>query len=891
MKLHTFNTDKLPGWDGTNDPATLTFSQPLDVKSLEEPLVGDSRFVVYTIEDTDEPIPRLNLPVIPVLEGMGTEAVALVAVVDVDLPNHRQWKSLDEAAEHIETNILDVGIADEHDLLYAAAYYTTRAGYRLMWKLSTPLPVTKYRSLMRLIMKKLKDDYDIDCDPSSDEWTRFFRMPCCMRDGVQLETVADLTPLTDTDIDPYSLGELQNNEDFITEIAGNHPSDIAELDLKAWGAAHRHPHLKRGQPFPPDAVGSTYTSMRRAIASLAHEGPCGDAEQLFAMVHQSVEATPGRKLQEAWKMCVWTAARQRGKIMRPPAVVERPLNPAEVEPAQWSEWFRTVDKRYAPTLSQLRSGLAYTPKSQAESKLLKSIFTLATKLRITDAELLYRMFYKSAAASKVDPLKVWEQCEQTAAIAQEQLDKTATEDEKMATMFCLDTPLTIAIPGTKTLYQLDLRDPSHPTYGHTDKNCLLLHYYKHTDPNLPFDADMTTDKGMARPLELILLDYGESAAKVRYVTAQKGAAFIPNTDGNAIEIGVHALYPQLVAREHPEVDKWLRLFGGSDPERFLDWLATCTYTSFPTCALYVHGHKGSGKSMLVEALAAMWGGTPVPFKNVAADFNEALLTSPIISADEGVGSEQGDLSETFRNLVGNSQHDIRIKFQSNASLHSCMRLLITANEADGLDFKKALSGRSLEAIAERVTFIEQDKTPANYLVELGGRAHTAEWATRAPSVPGLIGEHVLWLKTHREVERGSRFLVAGHITDWHRQFISQQGIKPDIIKVIALAAKQAARATAASGSITPGVQLRADKGCVLITKEAVVCQWKQHGDRDPPRERILNKTLRQMCEASQVGIRRPRIGRGNASQGQGAFAITFDTLVASQYVTLEHLNR
>ena len=122
------------------------------------------------------------------------------------------------------------------------------------------------------------------------------------------------------------------------------------------------------------------------------------------------------------------------------------------------------------------------------------------------------------------------------------------------------------------------------------------------------------------------------------------------------------------------------------------------------------------------------------------------------------------------------------------------------------------------------------------------------------------------------------------MTDWHRQFISQQGIKPDVIKVIALAAKNAAKLSS-SGAQVAGVEVRRDKRCVLITKEAVVTSWStQRGDA--PRERSLNKTLGQLDEKDRVGLTRPRMGRANPSAGTRAYAISFDTLVASQYVTL-----
>lgn len=886
LMLHVFpcvpNDAKFPGWSGFNDPATLLKSEQFPANEIDETLDdGDYRFVVYDIPG-EESIPRVNLSALPVLEGMGAEVVATVAVVDVDLPGHARWSDLDEATEHVEE------LLEQGGLLESAACYTTRAGYRLIWKLTDPIPVSKYRSLMRKLMARLKEDHGVDSDPSSDEWNRLFRMPACLRDGALLETAAYLDALYDNSLDPYKFGELEV-EDCTGEVAGDHPEPLDDLALDVWKAAYKHPYLKRGLPFPPDDTGSTYGTMRRAIASLAHEGPVTDPEHLFAMLHKSVEATPGRALQEAWKMCVWTASRQQGASLKPADVEARPLNPEPVEAGEWDEWFRVVDKRSSSTLNRLRAGLPFTPKTQAESKLLTAVFSLATKLRITKAGDLYRLFHPSAEASRVDPIKLWEQCEQSAARAEAAAEDAATDDAKMAAIYTQDLPLTVAIPGTSVLYQLDLREETSPTYQLTDKSCLLMHHATYTAPNLPFEAEYT-DGDKTRSIDRLLLEYGNSATKVRYVTGQMGASFVPNYEGNALEIGVHALHPQLVPTYHEDVQQWLTLFGGSDPEKFLDWLAVAALTRFPVCAMYIHGLPGSGKSMLLQGLAAMWGGSPVPFANVSADFNESLLASPVIAADEGVPTDRGDLSEVFRNLVANSTHDIRIKFQANATLHACMRLIITANELDALEFRKTLSGRSLQAIVERVLFIEQGSEPVEFLKNLGGRSATAMWAERAPGVPGLIAEHVAWLRENREVKSSGRFLVEGVMTGWHRQFIGQQGIKPDVVKVIALAAKQAARFEKdEAGQALPGVQLRKERGCVLITKEAVATQWSLHGRGDPPRERSLAKTLGQLDEKDRVNISRPRIGRGNPAWGSPAIVITFDTLVDSEYVTMQRL--
>ena len=885
MDIHVFERvpqgGKVLGWDGQRDPSSLHRSVRWPATELDTPVDdGDYRMVVYSV-DGEASIPRINIPALPVLEGLGAAVTAGVVVVDVDLPGHRQWRDLAEATAHIDGLL---STAPEGSLLYSAAFYTTRAGYRLLWLLEHAIPVTQYRSLLTHVMRVLRDEHGIECDPTCAEWNRLYRMPRCMRDGSLLDSYSDLVPLSEPLLNPFQWGALEHDRGIAAEVAGDAPEPLDSMTLEQWKGAWRHPYLRKALPFPPDDSGSTYRSMRRAIASVAHEGSVTDPELLFSLVVGSVDATPERTRQEAWKMCVWTASKQRGAQAKPPPPPPvRPLNPDRIPTDTWVDWSRTLDRRHASTLNRLQAGLPFTPKTQAQDKLLSALWGMAFKLQLTDTEILFRAFYPSAMASSVDPTFVWEQCARVVGQVEAEKQQLVSDDTKMAAVYCADTPLLIAVPGAGGLYMLDVRNAA-PTYQLTDKTCLTLHYDQWLADRLPFDASFLDENGKPVPVDALLRSYGNSATTIRYVTGQRGAAFAPDHDGNALEIGVHSIHPDLRPVFHPQVDEWLRLFGGSDPERFLDWLAVATMTRFPVCALYVHGLPGSGKSMLLQGLASMWGGAPVPFSNVAADFNASLLDSPIISADEGIPADKGDLSETFRNLVANSVHDVRIKYQANATLHACLRLVITANEMDALDFRKTLSGRSLQAIVERVLYLDQDDAPVEYLKKLGGRAATAHWAQRSPGTPGLIGEHLLWLRENRQVTSDGRFLVEGRMTRWHRQFIDQQGIKPDAIKVVAMAAKGAARLH--GHQAVAGVELRRDLGCVFITKEAVVSYWSSQGRTDVPRERLLNKTLAQLDERDRIGLARPRIGRGNASAGQRAYVVSFQTLTNSQYVTM-----
>ena len=207
---------------------------------------------------------------------------------------------------------------------------------------------------------------------------------------------------------------------------------------------------------------------------------------------------------------------------------------------------------------------------------------------------------------------------------------------------------------------------------------------------------------------------------------------------------------------HPEVDKWLRLLGGEDAGKLLDWVAAVPQLSRQCCALYLWGAKGVGKTLLTNGLAPLWGRQDTtPLEDAVASFNEGVAQMPLIVADEYLPDVK-NISGKIRELIGSKSHTLNRKFLSTATLTGAIRLVILANTPHLLDLKGDHTTEDIKAIAERFLLVRCKPEAAEYLKSLH-REKKDEMLERG------IAEHCLWLAENWEIQEGKRFLVEGDL--------------------------------------------------------------------------------------------------------------------------------
>lgn len=274
-------------------------------------------------------------------------------------------------------------------------------------------------------------------------------------------------------------------------------------------------------------------------------------------------------------------------------------------------------------------------------------------------------------------------------------------------------------------------------------------------------------------------------AEVKQIHAHIGRTGIHYDPVNRfIREGVAAIRVDLTPLFNPQIHEWLCIMAGNDADKFLDWLATFPLTDHPTCGLYLRSKGGTGKGMLAEGLARLWGTAPTMYANIVGTHNDGIAVCPLVWADEEIpASAFGKTpSAVFRSMVGNSVFGLRRMYQPAATLHGCLRLLVTANNDNALKIHEDLSDEDYQAIVDRIGYINVPAAAGEYLESLGGRATTTAWVAGDG-----IARHVLYLMATRPVKHGTRFLVKGWESTMHKHLKNTSGVASSVIEVVAFA--------------------------------------------------------------------------------------------------------
>lgn len=287
-------------------------------------------------------------------------------------------------------------------------------------------------------------------------------------------------------------------------------------------------------------------------------------------------------------------------------------------------------------------------------------------------------------------------------------------------------------------------------------------------PSINLRAPLSSGRSSERRFlswDVIMGDYGTDISDVVLDLRAPYSRYDP--DAKQLRLAT-APRRALEPTEHADVHEWLTLLGGDKVERFLAWVACAPDMSKTTCAVYLNGVPGVGKTLFAHGMASLWQrGTPTKFATAIGRFNGDLARCPLVLVDEGFPPlPPKQISTELRSLVGSESVPIEEKFGGMRPLIGPRRLILAANNASLLDFKTELSPQDLEALAVRILQVTPDPKARDVFAK-HTRQEIQAWQTHK------IAEHALFLQKTLEVPEfpGQRFSVQGELDAMMRHVI------------------------------------------------------------------------------------------------------------------------
>lgn len=348
-------------------------------------------------------------------------------------------------------------------------------------------------------------------------------------------------------------------------------------------------------------------------------------------------------------------------------------------------------------------------------------------------------------------------------------------------------------------------------------------------PLLPIEELRPDGKGMKAVPPQQLVDRHSTR-----VSSVEGAINVTGTMirnvGRPNAVLVHRMYGRksLEPRYDPEVEQWLRYLAGDEPTflRLCNWIGhSLAFEDGPICALSLAGPPACGKKMLVQGLVECIDTEISASSKEFGRFQGLLLKTPFLVVNEGIATPRNgaqQVADQFRHFVSGDPLLIEQKFRDPILVRSPLRILFMANNVDvirELCGNRDLTPDDRHALAERLFHFYASERASQWLRARGGIRFTRGWIHGDGGERGQfrVARHFLHLhETRPPVPSGNRLLVQGNLDDeMIRQMSHRSGSAPAVIETLV----NMVEASRSAGGV-PGLHL--DGSQIWVTTSGIV---------------------------------------------------------------------
>lgn len=728
--------------------------------SMEEALSTawdtDAHFVAYQVEGAEE-YPRLTKQALGWLSVQGIKVATKYLVMELDIEPHTTWAAIGRDQQQVLLEMIVTAAEKVEVLADWRWFYFSAGGCRIIYELPEAIDVEKAESHTRWLLNTWTDaGFDgktcqWKADPNTADWTRLWRLPRVVRDGVHTGK--------------QSYFELLDVE------------KVANPDLL--GVADK-----------------ALTAMRARQAAITSDCRMPEPEEVDAILWNYKDS--GSASMSEWHRTA------RGKLRN------RECSPYLFEGAQLSEGER--DSKLMKLIGQAVSLTMVLPQATPE-RIYALFFDLAsslepdvgtpdwhssvwgkiirvfgqemdTRIATREASIVTQQEAKSVGQAIIDGARQW--CK----------DPILQESEEVAMRWLSRRMIVMA---KKTMYLMG-PDGRYGTLALNDKQ--LIPRLRQSAMEMWVPTEQETQNGPRdRSAISIINDHATIVAGIVGRASGESGAWITDigTDHAMLNVPLYSLNTDLEPEYDDDVDMWLRKLFGDQYPMACRWIGhALAFDEGPIAALSITGGAGVGKHLLTQGLAeCLRRPALATSKDLVGGRAYGLMKSPFLVVDEGWPQRKSfDMhpADAFRRMVAGEATISEAKFEDPVELNVPVRILFTSNNLDvvnELGHGKTLTKDDRDAIGQRLIHMDVGQEAADWLESKGGLAFTGRkghrWIQSAAGGESdyVIAKHFLFLYANRGEPDSGRFLVAGSkgASVVHQMRVNS-GSVPEIIEAV-----------------------------------------------------------------------------------------------------------